>query len=155
MKRGFQEFVVTQSPFSLFKTVKVLSFSLIILSLFILSASHIFLLCMYGEMRTVFGCSQLNCPRHSFVCSVAPDVFHFPLMLSCWCSMHRVSSLFFNSPIYFPLQEQSNRYTPGWLFGSSFGLFFWQRIWVTKKSKKRSMKCIDTFSSELFFNHYQ
>ena len=39
MKRGFQEFVVTQSPLPLFKNVKFLSFSLIVLSLFISSAS--------------------------------------------------------------------------------------------------------------------
>ena len=42
--------------------------------------------------------------------------------------MHRVSTLFFDSPIHFPLHEQSNWYTSGWLFGSSFSLFFWQRI---------------------------
>ena len=79
-------------------------------------------------MRTVFGCSQSNWPWHSFVCSVAPDDSHFPLILSCWCSMHRVRTLFFDSPIYFPLHEQTNWYTPGWLFGSSLGLLFWQRI---------------------------
>ena len=111
---------------SLFKTVKVLSFSLIVFSLFISSASRIFLSYMYGEMRTVFGCSQLNWPWHSFVCSVAPDDSHFPLILSCWCSMHRVRTLFFDSPIYFPLHEQSNWYTLGWLFDSSLSLFFWQ-----------------------------
>ena len=33
----------------------------IIFSLFIKSASQIFLLYMYGEMRTAFGCSQSNC----------------------------------------------------------------------------------------------
>ena len=35
--------------------------SLIVFSAFISSASEIFLLYMYGEMRTVFGCSQSNC----------------------------------------------------------------------------------------------
>ena len=79
-------------------------------------------------MCTVFWCSQSNCPWHSFVCSVARNDSHFPLMLSCWCSMHCVRSVFFDSPIYFPLHEQSNWYTPVWLFGSGFGLFFWQRI---------------------------
>ena len=47
--------------------MKVLSFSLIVFNLFISSASRIFLSYMYGEMRTVFGCSQWNCPWHSFV----------------------------------------------------------------------------------------
>ena len=94
MKRGFQEFVVTESPWSLFKTVKVLSFSRIAFSLFISSTLWFFLSCKYGEMHTVFRCSPSNWPWHSFVCSVAPDDSHFPLMLSCWCSMHRVRTLF-------------------------------------------------------------
>ena len=55
--------------------------------------------------------------------------FPFPLILSCWCPMHRVRTLFFHSPIYFPLHKQSSWYAPGWLFGgSSLGLFFWQKI---------------------------
>ena len=114
---------------SLFKTVKLLSFSLIVFSLFIWSASWIFLSYLYGEMHTLFGCSQLNWPWHSFVCSVATNDSHFPHILSCWCSMHHVRTLFFDSLLYFPLHEQSNWYTPGWLFGSSLGLFFWQRIY--------------------------
>ena len=110
-------------------------FLLIVLSLFISSASPIFLSYMHGEMRTVSGCSHSNCQWHSFVCSVASYESHFTHMLSCWCSMHRVSTLFLDSPIYFPLHEQSNWYTPGWLFGRSFGLFFWQRMccsYITK-----------------------
>ena len=122
MKRGFQEFVMTYTPLSLFKTAKVFSFSLIVFRLFISSVSWISY--MYGEMRTAFEWSQSNCPWHSFVCSLVPHDCHFPLMLSCWCSMHRVRTLFFESPKYFPLHEQSNWYTPGWLFGSSLGLFF-------------------------------
>ena len=98
------------------------------LSLFILSASQIFLSYMYGEMRTVFGCIQSNHPWHSFVCSAAQDDSCFPLMLPCWCSMHCVScTFFFDPPIYLPLHEQSNWYSPG--CGSSFGLLFWQRIY--------------------------
>ena len=111
-------------------------FSLIVFSLFILSVSWIFLSYMYGEMRAVFECSQSNCPSYSAVCSVAPDDFHFSLMLSCWCSIYCVRTLFFDSPIYFQLHEKSNWYTLGWLFGSSFGLspltenllqIFWRR----------------------------
>ena len=128
MKRDFQEFLVTQSPLSLLITLKVSSFSLIVLSLFISNALWIFLSYMYGELRTVSGCNHSNCQWHSFVCSVAPFDSHFPLMLFCWCSLHRVSTLFLDSRIYFPLHEQSNWYTPRWLFARSFGLFFWQRI---------------------------
>ena len=65
------------------------TFSSIVLHLFISRALRIFLSYIYGEMRTVFVCSQSNCRWHSFVCSVAPDDSHFLLMLSCWCSMHR------------------------------------------------------------------
>ena len=128
LKRGFQKFFVTYSPLPLFKTVKVLSFSLIVLSLFISSALRIFLSYTYGEMHNVFGWRQSSCPWHSFICSVAPDDSHFPLILSCSYSLHRVSILFFDSPMYFPLHEQSNWYTPGWQFGGGLGLFFWQRI---------------------------
>ena len=52
----------------------------------------------------------------------------FSTHATCWCSMHRVKTLFFESPIYLLLHEQSNWHTPGWLFGSRLGLFFWQRI---------------------------
>ena len=108
--------------------MKILSFSLIVLSFFILSTSRVFLSYIYGAVHNVFGWRQLDFTWHSFVCSVPPDDSHFPLMLFCWCSMHRVRTLFFESPIYFPLHEQSNWYAPGWLFGSRLGLFFWQRI---------------------------
>ena len=113
---------------SLFKIVKLLSFSLIVFSLFISSTSWIFLSYMHGKMWIVFGRSQSNCQWHFFVCSVAPDDSHFPLMLSCWCFMHHVRTLFFDLPIYSPLHKQFNWYTPGWLFSSSCGLFFWQII---------------------------
>ena len=81
------------SPLSLFKTMKVLIFSLIVFRLFISSGffSRIFLSCMYSEMRTIFGCSQSNCPWHSFVCSIAPDDFHFPLMLSFFLTHQYIS----------------------------------------------------------------
>ena len=52
----------------------------------------------------------------------------FSTHATCWCSMHRVKTLFFDSPIYLLLHEQSNWHTPVWLFGSRLGLFFWQRI---------------------------
>ena len=111
----------------LYSKLKVLSFSLIVLNLFISSAQWIFFTHMYGQMRTVFECSQSNCLWPYFVCSVAPGYFHFPFMLSCWYSMLYLSTFFFDLPIYFLKLKQSNRYTLGWLVGSSFGLFFWQR----------------------------
>ena len=71
--------------------------------------------------------SWIVCLWHSLVCSVAPDDSQLPFMLSCWCWMQLVSTFFFDSPIYLPLHEQSNWYTPGWLLGNSFGLF-WHRM---------------------------
>ena len=106
------------------KTVRVLSFSLIVLSLHVSRTSRIFLSYIYGEMCNVFGCSQSNCPWNSFVCSVPPDDSYFPFMLCCWCSMHRVSTVFIDLPIYFLFHEQSGWYTSGWLFGNSFGYSF-------------------------------
>ena len=100
----------------------------------------------YGEMHTVFGCSQSNWPCHSFVYFVDPDDSHFRLILSCWCSMHHVRTPFFDSPIYFPLHEHSNWYTPGWLSGSSSGLLFWQRICC------RSFPDVKAISSLIFLN---
>ena len=65
---------------------------------------------------------ELFMPFFSIICS--PRCSHFLLMLSCWCTMHCVSTLLFDSPIYFSLHKQSNWYTPSWLFGGSFSLFF-------------------------------
>ena len=45
------------------------------------SVLRIFLSYMYGEMRTVFGCSLSNCPWHSFVSSVAQII---PIYHSCY-----------------------------------------------------------------------
>ena len=63
-----------------------------------------------------------------FMCSVAQDDSPCPLTQSCWYSMHHLNTLHFDSRRYFPLNDESNRYNPGWLFGSSFDLFFLQRI---------------------------
>ena len=127
--KSFSRICHDLSPFTLFQIVVVLSFSIIALSLFIWSTLRTFLSYMYGEMCTLFRCSHSNCPWYSFVCSVATYDFHFLFMLSCWWSLHRVSTFFFDSSIYFPLHKQSNWYTPGWLFGGSFGLFFLQRLY--------------------------
>ena len=85
------------------------------------------LLYMFDIMAIVFMWIQLNWPWHSFVCSMAPDDSKLPFMLSCCCSIQRVNTFFFHSPIYLPLYEQSNWHTPGWLWGSSFGSF-WHRM---------------------------
>ena len=45
----------------------------------------------------------------AFLCMFCkPRWFPFSFMLSCWCSIHRVRTLFFDSSIYFPLHELSN-----------------------------------------------
>ena len=74
IKISFQEFIMTQSTLSLVKHGKLLSFSLIITSSFILSDLRFFHLDMYGKMHTVFRCSQQSSLQHSFVCSAARDI---------------------------------------------------------------------------------
>ena len=71
-----------------------------IFSLFISRASRTFLLYIFGITAIILGWIKLNCPWHSLVCSVAPDNSQLPFMLSCWCSMQRVNTFFFESPIY-------------------------------------------------------
>ena len=82
---------------------------------------------MSGITAIVLGWIQLNNPCHFMVCLMALDDSQLPFMLSCWCSMQRVNTFFFSSPIYLTLDEQSNWHTPGWQLGSSFGSF-WHRI---------------------------
>ena len=45
---------------------------------------------------------------HYFVCSVAPEDVQFPLILSCWCSIDLVITLFFVSPLYTDPHEHFN-----------------------------------------------
>ena len=85
---------------------------------------------LYIHIRWNAYCFQMEpveLPMAFFRMFCSPHDSPFPLMLPCWCSMHRVSTLFFDLQIYLPLHEQSNWYTPG--CGSSFGLLFWQRIY--------------------------
>ena len=96
-------------------------------SLFISRASRTFLLYMFDITAIALGWIQLNCPCRSLVYSVAAVDSQLPFMLPCWCWMQRVNTFFFDSPLYLPLHEQSNWDTPGWLLGSSFGLF-WHRM---------------------------
>ena len=97
-------------------------------SLFIWSVSRTFRLYMFEITGIVLGWIQLNCPWHSLVCSIAPDDSQLHFMISCWCSMQHVNTFIFHSPIYLPLHEGSNWYTPGWLLGSSLGSFLSHRI---------------------------
>ena len=98
-----------------------------VFSLLISRASRTFFLYMFDITGIVLGWIQLSCPWHSLVCSIAPDDSQLLFMLSCWCSIHHVNTIFFDSLMYVPLHEQSNWYTSWWLLGSSFGLF-WQRM---------------------------
>ena len=88
---------MTYSLLSQFKTVMVLSFSLFFLAYLFRTlrefSFQIFFWYIYGKMRTLFEFSQTNCPWHSFVCSVAQEDSHFPLMLPCWCTTRCVNTL--------------------------------------------------------------
>ena len=77
--------------------------------------------------RLFSGEPSWNCPWSFLVCSVALDDSQLPFMLSFWCSMQRVNTFYFDLPIYVSLHEQYNWYTPGWLLGNSFVLF-WHRM---------------------------
>ena len=70
--------------------------------------SLIFRLWYCCSVDKVLGFIQLNCPWHSRQCSVAPELSHFPLKLSYWCSMVLVMTFFLVSPIYRAFQLQSN-----------------------------------------------
>ena len=92
--KGFHEFVLTILPRSLFNTSMDLSYCTFVSKLFIYNDSLILRSCMLDNFASVFGCSQLNCPWQSLECSVAPDTFHFPAMLSSWCSIDQMSTGF-------------------------------------------------------------
>ena len=85
-----------------------IQFTTLHFDLIISSDSLIFLLLYLASLDNVFGCSQLNWPWHSKQCSVAPELSHFPFMLSCWCSIVLVITFFFVSPMYSALQLQFN-----------------------------------------------
>ena len=107
--KGFHEFVLTILPRSLFNTLMDLSYSALVSKLFISNDSLILRSCMLDNFASVFGCSQLNRPWQSLQCSVAPDAYHFPAMLSSWCSIDRVSTRFFClSNVFPPSQLQLN-----------------------------------------------
>ena len=118
-KSGVHVFVLTRFPSSRFKTFLLL----FVFAFLISNDSLIFRLWYCCSVDKVLGFIQLNCPWHSRQCSVAPELSHFPLKLSCWCSMVLVMTFFLVSPIYRALRVQSNWWTPGKLLRSSFDLF--------------------------------
>ena len=111
----------------LFSTLNFLSVLCNVFNLFISRTSGTFFIYMFDIPTIVLGWIQLNCSWHYLVCLVATDDSKLPFVLSCWYSMQRVNTFFFDWPIYQPLLEQSNWCTPGWLLGSSYGLF-WHRM---------------------------
>ena len=72
-----------------------------------------------------------------------------PFILSCWCLIQCVNSFFVDSSIYLRLHEQVNWY-PGWLLGSSFGLF-WQRMLCKFLSVVKVMSLFTFFVFSLTF----
>ena len=117
----------TSFSLSLISTVNVFLVLFNAFSLLISRASYTFPLYTFEIMAIVLRLIYLNCWWHLLVCSVAPIDFQLPFMLSCWCSMQRINTLFFDLAIYLPLEEQSNCYTSGCLLGTRFGLF-WHRM---------------------------
>ena len=96
LSKGVHVFVLTKLPSSRF----IFNLLLLHFDLIISSDSLIFLLLCLASVDNTFGCSQLNWPWHSKQCSVAPELSHFPFMLSWWCSIVMVNTFFFVSPMY-------------------------------------------------------
>ena len=98
--KGVYVFALTKLPSSRF----IFDLLLLHFDLLISSNSLIFLPLYLASLDNVFGFSQLNWPCHFKQCSVAPELSHFPFMLSCWCSIVLVITFFFVSPTYSALQ---------------------------------------------------
>ena len=94
-KSGVHVFVLTRFPSSRFKTFLLL----FVFAFLISNDSLIFLLWYCCSADKVLGFIQLNCPWYSRKCSVAPELSHFPLKLSCWCSVVLVITFLLVSPI--------------------------------------------------------
>ena len=103
--KGFHEFMLTILPRSLFTTLMDLSYSAFASNCLFLTIPLFYVRVCW---TSVFGCSQLNRTWKSLECSVAPYVSHFPAMLSSWCSIDRVSTRFFVSPMYPPPPHNQN-----------------------------------------------
>ena len=53
-----------------------------------------FVLLYLTFLNNVFGCNQFNWTWHFKQCFVASELSHFPLKLSCWCSIVLVITCF-------------------------------------------------------------
>ena len=92
LSKGVHVFVFTRLPSLRFIFNLLLPhFNLLISSDFL-----IFLFLYLASLDNVFGCNQLNWPWHFKLCSIAPELSHFPFMLSCWCSLFLVITFLFH-----------------------------------------------------------
>ena len=97
---GIHEFALIILPRSLFNILMDLSYSAFVSKLFISNDSFIIRSCILDNFENVFGSSQLNRRWKSLQCLVVPDASHFLVILSSWCSIDRVSTRCFVSPMY-------------------------------------------------------
>ena len=95
-KSGTHIFFLARFPSSGFKTFHLL----FVVAFLISNGSPIFRLWFCYSFDKVLGFIQLNSPWHSWQLSVAADLSHFPLKLSCWYSMVLVMTFFLVLPIY-------------------------------------------------------
>ena len=91
----------------------------------IFNDSLIFRLWYCSLVDNVLGFIQLNCPWQSRQCSIALELYHFYLRLSCWCFTALVMTFLLVSTTYRTLQVLSNWQTQEKLLGSSFDLFLY------------------------------
>ena len=101
--KWIQDFVFHDKTLSRFKTfIFVCLFSLFLFS----NDSLILHFWWCCSIRNVFAIIQLNCSWRSRQCSVALELSHFPLRLSCWCSMLLMKTFFVVSPMYGSPRDQ-------------------------------------------------
>ena len=97
-----------------------------------------FLVCLYQELDVIFFIHVWHYSDYSWVNPVELSMALFRVFSGArWLPVTFYAVLlifnamcqyfFFDTLIYLPLHEQSDWYTPGWLLGSRFGLF-WHRI---------------------------
>ena len=103
-RKGVHVFVLTKLPALWF----IFDLLLLHLNLLVSNGFLIFLFLYLSSFDYVFGCSQLNWLLHFKQCSVAPELSHFPFMLSCGCSIVLVITFSFVLPMFSELQLQFN-----------------------------------------------
>ena len=103
-KNGVHVFVLTRFRSSRFKTFLLLFDFAFLIS----NDSLIFRLWYCCSFNKVSVFIQLNCPWYSRQYSVPPELSHFLLKLSCWCSMVLVMTFPLVSLIHRSLQLKSN-----------------------------------------------